>query len=529
MKIKYLILAIILVAFLVTEADADIAITVTDYTVYPEVFMQNDIGTIKVTVNNGGSTSANVQQVNLYAPNFGVITGSYSGVGSLGAGQSTTFTFALKATGGDGTYFPEVWITAEGISTIKYPIPVQVDSASVSIMPSNVPSTISSGVGKIEISVANSRSNQINGVTVMPEADGITFTPSQYYVGNLQPGDSNSTAFDMATSKSGQKDINLKVSFKNGDNTHTVSKTISTLVEVEPQVDVSLNEETVAISQGESELKFVLANNGDAAIKDLGFSWAEQDGSIVPVGSSNKKYVSSIGAGEKAEITYRVAAKAGLTLGVYQLTANLIYTDTNDNRKNQTSDIGIFVGGVTEFDVTLQDVSGGITTLSIANIGVNPAYSVVVKIPQQSGIVTTGSNSVAMGPLSSGDYTSASFQITQMNASTFQIPQTNASRGQAGAGSSQTNFSRGQAGAGSNLTVEIQYTDATGVRRSVTKEVGLSASAGTFATSTSTFGRSQSSPWLSASPYIVVAVLALVLVWKRKKVMEYLKRRRREV
>lgn len=525
MRIKFLIVAIILVAFLVTEASATTAISVANYTVYPEVFMSSDTGTIKVTIKNGGDTSANIQQVQLYAPNFGLITGSYSGVGSLGAGQSTTFTFALKAMGSDGTYFPEVWITAEGVNTIKYPIPVQVDSATVSIVSSNVPSTVSSGGGSMEISVANLRSNQINGVTVTPEADGITFTPSQYYVGNLQTGGSSSIAFGMAVTKSGQKNINLKVSFKNGDNTHIIYKTVSTLAEVEPQVDISLNEETVAISQGESELKFVLANNGNSAIKDLEFSWLEPSGNIVPVGSSSKKYVSSISAGGKAEVTYRVSAKAGLALGVYQLTANLLYTDINGNRKNQTSDIGVFVGGVTEFDITLQEVSGSTTTLSIANVGVNPAYSVVVKIPQQSGFVTTGTNSVAMGDLNSGDYTYTSFQITQMNAS---------SRGQAGGSASiPANFSRRQTEAGNNLTVELQYTDATGVRRSVTKEVGLSASAsesaGTLTASTSRFGRSQSSPLLSASPYIVVAVLALVLVWKRKKIAEYLKRRRREV
>lgn len=503
MKNKFLIVAAIFIALCMAEASAESAIMVTDYTIYPEVFMPNDIGTIKVTVKNAGDTSAGIQQVRLYAPGFESITGIYSSVGSLGAGQSTTFTFAIKAPGSDGTYSPEVWIDVGSAQDVRYPVSVQIDSSDVSIVPSNIPSTISSEGGRIELNIANLRSNQINSVIVTPEADGVTFTPYEHYVGNLKPGNSSTVAFDMVASKSGQKDLTFEVSFKNGDNTHEVSEIVSVLVEVEPQIDVSLHDETVAISQGESELRFVLANKGDNTIKDIEFSWVQQEEKIVPVGSSNKKYISSIDADEEAEITYLVAAKSGIELGVYPLTVSLIYTDINSLRRNQTSEIGVFVGGITQFDVSLQEMRGGTTTLSIANIGINPAYSVVIKIPQQIGFVTTGSTSVAMGGLNADDYTFASFQITQMNVS-----------------GRQTEIGK--------LTVEVQYTDATGARRSDLNEIELDSS-GTGTGSRTPMHEGTGSPSHAfPSSYIAtggILIVLIVLLWKRKKIAEYLRRK----
>jgi hypothetical protein len=100
----------------------------------------------------------------------------------------------------------------------------------------------------------------------------------------------------------------------------------------------------------------------------------------------------------------------------------------------------------TDFDLVVQDSSDSEISLAIANIGKNTANSMIVRIPEQEDYTATGTNGQMVGNLDAGDYTIVSFTLSS---------------------------TKRDAG---DLTVQIDYTDNIGERRSVTKEISLSGS-----------------------------------------------------
>jgi hypothetical protein len=143
----------------------------------------------------------------------------------------------------------------------------------------------------------------------------------------------------------------------------------------------------------------------------------------------------------------------------------------------------------TDFDVIVQDSTASSTTLAIANIGANTAYSVIVRIPEQDNFRVTGTSASIIGNLDAGDYTLVSFQIT---------PASNEK----------------------NLTVEISYTDKVGIRRTVEREVmlDLSRATGTLGTGIETqYTQSTQRGGLSISTgsgltYIGVGIVGIVVI-----------------
>jgi hypothetical protein len=164
-----------------------------------------------------------------------------------------------------------------------------------------------------------------------------------------------------------------------------------------------------------TDLIFTINNVGSSSVSDIRFSWENEDGIILPVGSSNTKYVSFIDVDESADINYQVISDSNADPGLYKLKMYLLYDDSISGETNEVSAIaGIYVGGETDFEVSFAESSGGDTSFNIANIGSNPAYSVAVKIPEQQNWRTTGSNSVIIGNLNKGDYTVATFSLQQV-------------------------------------------------------------------------------------------------------------------
>jgi hypothetical protein len=155
----------------------------------------------------------------------------------------------------------------------------------------------------------------------------------------------------------------------------------------------------------------------------------------------------------------------------------------------------------TDFDIVVQDS----TTLAIANIGSNTAYSVVVKIPQQENFRVTGTSASIIGNLNAGDYTLATFQmvsttsIANVSNISRRMPPTEAT----------ANFTMNRE---KNLTVEISYTDLLGIRRTVQKEVSFDS---VSESAKSIIQASQSSTSIIGNnglTYIIIGVSGIVVV-----------------
>ena len=228
---------------------------------------------------------------------------------------------------------------------------------------------------------------------------------------------------------------------------------------------------------GETKLKFNITNVGNSPLQNIVFSWNEEKGVILPLYSDNTKYIEYIDAGESTELEYTVVADVNAVAGVYQLDLRFELEAGNGGSREINTTTGVFVSGETDFDVIFSDSSAGQTSLSVANTGNNPASSVTVRIPQQENFRVLGSTASIVGNLDKGDYTIVSFQVTPASSSfrgtgvadiTQQRQLSEEDRQKLREGSSQRIASQNN-----NLNVLIEYTDATGVRRTVEKTVPI--------------------------------------------------------
>ncbi|MFA4877578.1 MAG: hypothetical protein WC586_09195 [Methanoregula sp.] len=156
MKLKTVVIVIILFAlFAVTippvQADNTPTVTITNYTVSPSVLMPDSTGTITITVKNTANSAqvseksgfigtdsyatvkttdinVNLDNVKLEGNGIKVLSGNFNRVGALGPGQSMQFTFSIQAPSASGLYYPEVWIDTATGKSLRYPLPVNVNT-----------------------------------------------------------------------------------------------------------------------------------------------------------------------------------------------------------------------------------------------------------------------------------------------------------------------------------------------------------------------------------------------------------------
>lgn len=278
----------------------------------------------------------------------------------------------------------------------------------------------------------------------------------------------------------------------------------------------------------ETDMTFTVTNTGNSPLQNLVFSWSEPNGAVLPVYSDDTKYIKYLDIGKSVDLTYKVIADVNAKPGLYKLNLVLKYESLqNATSSSISTSAGIFIGGETDFDVAFSQSSAGQTSLSVANTGNNPAQSVSVRVPQQPNYRVSGSDSAIIGNLDKGDYTVVSFQIAAGGTGNFTAGAgntTGTNRQRTTTQNSQTGVNpqsnaAGFAGRNNNLRVLIDYTDTTGERRSVEKNVSIQfrdTTSGSTATGGRT-GATQTSFFSSWQFYvIVVAVLALGFYYRKK-------------
>ena len=241
----------------------------------------------------------------------------------------------------------------------------------------------------------------------------------------------------------------------------------STLGFVEP---MSINSETL-----------LLKNTGTGTVQNVVGELDVSGSSFSILGGGTKFSLGNLKPGDEASITFDLAVDIAARPGVY----NLPLTFTGLDNFSSSDFVGLVVAGTTDFEISYQ-VTLGSFSLNVANVGINPASAVTVSIPNQKNFTSTGSSSAVLGNLNPGDYTSAIFQISK------------------------------KPGAGNNLDVVIQYTDTSGVRHAITKNLAAdlaSTQAGTRAQSSTNY-----TTWLLA------AVIIVVLYWQRRKITSYFRK-----
>lgn len=290
-------------------------------------------------------------------------------------------------------------------------------------------------------------------------------------------------------------------------------------------LDVSISPRTVNPGN-QTMMGFTLKNIGGIPVSNISFAWSEKNALVLPLGTDNKRYIESLGPGEAQDINYIVAADPNIAPGIYPLDITLSFTDFNGS-KTQNSQVGLIIGGGTDFEVSAEATAAGQLSLSVANIGSNNAGAVVVKIPDQPNVSVLGSNASIIGNLNKGDFSLANFSIRQNGAldqNAFGAAGTGATgfrqRASADAPSSgsgtptaqegqRQGFAAGPMGAarGSSLIMQISYTDTTGERVTIEKTVRLNSAATTAGAITGAGARQG-----AAADYQLAAIALLVLL-----------------
>ena len=209
----------------------------------PEAFMPGDRGTITVTLRNTASnptvnidgkdydTNARIQAAILRPLSDGIRVqdAPYYEMGLLGPGDSIKLTFNVEVEeeARDGVHNLELMIEGNSFDyNSRKNIPLEVDSSNVKVITSK-PLTMVDGKATIEFDVANTHPNELNSVSIKPEAAGIRFYPAEYFIGPMDPDELFTIKFDAVrdnSSKAEKKDeaINMSVSanYNNGINRH---------------------------------------------------------------------------------------------------------------------------------------------------------------------------------------------------------------------------------------------------------------------------------------------------------------------
>ena len=179
--------AVLAVAGPASAGPADI--TVTSSATDPPVLMKGDTGTLTVTIQNNGPDTVAIRSARLYGSGVVPLSDSYASVGEIGAGNSKTFTFTVRADGGEGTFYPQFVLDfRDGAGSLRYPVPVQVEDTPLSASVIGKPDAFSEGrTAEITVRVGNPRPNAASGVQVIPQGTGITVTPTGGFIGALAP------------------------------------------------------------------------------------------------------------------------------------------------------------------------------------------------------------------------------------------------------------------------------------------------------------------------------------------------------
>ncbi|RXE57042.1 hypothetical protein ABH15_02615 [Methanoculleus taiwanensis] len=209
-----------------TDTSPEALIAVTGVTVSPGIFMRGDTGTVAVEITNTGTEGVAISRATLYPNGVTVINDrTYDSVGTIGPGNSMTFTFTVKADTSDGIYYPQFYLDLRDGGSIRYYVPVKVESTGIQVSILDAPETYpANSKDTVTLSVGNPRENAVSGVTVVPQGEGITTTQSAVFLGALQPDAEKNVSIEVAAAES--TELTFDVSYRNGINEHHATLTI---------------------------------------------------------------------------------------------------------------------------------------------------------------------------------------------------------------------------------------------------------------------------------------------------------------
>ena len=332
-------------------------VTVTGYTVSPSVLMPDSLGTVTITVKNTASTASvsektgklaaddystvrttdinvYIETVRLEGNGIAVKTDNYYRVGEIGPGQSLPFTFTIQAPSSSGIYYPEIAVDTKGGTSMKYPFPVNVNTAigiqknAILIMDSNMTGSVTPG-DEIPVVLTITNAGQLLADDVTLKVTNVSGklapkTTDLFHVGMINPGEQKTVNLVLLSDKQagyGLVRVPVTVSYNSIDGTPMWQVT---------GIDV--------VMKGRAELGFVSVDTSPARltadtpfdltirIENTGTGEAKQVSATIdlPVDGKKEAFIGKIKPGNDAPALFLLE---GAKSGSHPYTLTVIYTD----------------------------------------------------------------------------------------------------------------------------------------------------------------------------------------------------------
>ena len=294
MKNKYfveLITASILITMSILNPPitAEPSIIITNYEIYPQIFMPGDRGILTLTIQNTETSSTtteshgDVSDSITVVENNGVVINriwinrvyddngnkiasmegltGYEDLGNIAPGTSFKVSFGIIVDTNmtEGYYFPSVNIDLKNdiygnYEDVSFPIEMRISNETVDLISTNVPTKISiGGSTDISFSVINKRKNSIDNIIISSGEDtDLDISPTSIFIGSLEQGKSEDILLSIKPDEMGKKMLSLNLSYMNGDNPHYENYTIP--IEIVDILDVApiLTDMPLSIKKGGS-------------------------------------------------------------------------------------------------------------------------------------------------------------------------------------------------------------------------------------------------------------------------------------
>ena len=340
-------------------------ITVTSSSIDPPILMKGDTGTLTIAIQNNGAEPVAIRSARLFGSGVVPLSDSYPAVGELGTKNTKTFTFTVRADGGEGTFYPVFVLDFVNAGSLRYPIPVQVENTPLSISVIKKPDAFSEGrTADVTIRVGNPRPNAASGVQVIPQGTGFKATPSSAFIGALAPDASGTAVFNLTPAA--ETTAAFQVVWRNGINTHTADLILPiTFDEDKRQADPVIT--NVEVRQEAKGYRIVgdVMNAGLESARSVIISPGEP---ATPTDPYRIYIVGTLDPDDASPFEVTLQADAGVT----EIPIVIEYRDADGNRYTAT---------------TMVDVGGTTMALSGGEDGELPLAGIVVVVLLALGIV----------------------------------------------------------------------------------------------------------------------------------------------
>jgi len=385
----------------------DPAVTIKSYQVTPSILLPGDQGTITITIANTaaeasqtestvdtrtGSTTtttttrditALVESVYMYGQGMEVIEGNFQQVGALGPGQSMTLTFLVRAPKQAGMYFPEVWIRIPEGTSVKYPVPVNVNSPigiqkqAVLVLESTAPDSANPGDEiPVTLTVRNDGQLLAEDVTIRVRNVSTLVAPKGsdlYHLGLIGSGRVKTANLVFLSDKDtspGLTQVPVTLQYTGVDGVvHTQETAINLVMKGQGEMGfVSVDTSPRRVSENQPfDLTIRIENTGTGEAKQVA---ATVD---LPMTGTQQSFIGKIKPGNDAPAVFMLD---GGKSGTYSYNASITYTD----------DLGTHtVFRQMSLRVIPSDSSGGLILMLLGVLGVGIVAYRFWYLPKKNG------------------------------------------------------------------------------------------------------------------------------------------------